>query len=160
MRRTILLCAVLAIACAKAADNAANDSAAMPAESVTPPPPTPITLAEVAGTWEGTVTAPGNDTVLATHVLNATADTTGWTLTLANAKTPTKTKVVKLTKVVAAGDSIEVETAPFESVLRAGQQVTVHTIYRLKDGKLVGSVHAMYPNNEMVMMQATATKKM
>jgi hypothetical protein len=157
MRRTVLFLAVLAIGCTA---EKAPPPDTTPAASAAPPMPAPISLADVAGTWEGTIMPSGSDTVVALQTVTAMADTAGWSLTIANAKTPTKTQVVKPTKVVAAGDSIVIEAGPFESVLRAGQKVTIHSIYRLQDGKLVGVIHATYPNNEMVMLRSTATKKM
>ena len=104
-----------------------------------------ISLADVAGTWDGTVTAVGNDTVLTIVELTATADPSGWTMKVANAKTPTMMTSVPSQNVLAAGDSVVVEAGPFASVLRPGQQVTTHTVYRLQDGKLVGSIRATYP---------------
>ena len=118
-----------------------------------------ISLADVAGTWDGTVTAVGNDTVLTIVELTATAEPTGWTMKVANAKTPKMMTSVPANSVVAAGDSVVVEAGPFASVLRVGKQVTTHTVYRLQDGKLVGTIQATYPaSGETIMLHSVATR--
>ena len=118
-----------------------------------------ISLADVAGTWNGTVTAAGSDTVLTVIELTATADPTGWTMKVANAKTPTEMTTVPAQSVVAAGDSVVVEAGPFASVLRPGQQVTTHTVYRLQDGRLMGSIQATYPaSGETIALRSVATR--
>jgi len=119
-----------------------------------------ISLADVAGTWDGGITVAGNDTVLVTMELNATEDPTGWTMTVTNAKDPAWTRQVSPTSVVAEGDSVIVEAGPFESVLRAGQQVTTHSVYRLQNGNLMGTHHTTYPaSGETIMLQSVATRR-
>jgi sporulation protein YlmC with PRC-barrel domain len=158
MRRSLLLCAILAFGCAPSTDQSADS---VPPADTMPPPPPALSLAEVAGTWEGSVMTEASDSVIALQVINATADTSGWTIMVANAKTPTKMVNVPVTRVAAAGDSIIIETAPFESVLRAGQQVSLHTILRLQGGKAVSVMHATYPaTNETVTLRGTANRKM
>jgi hypothetical protein len=151
MRRTLLICAVLLFGCAKSepppSDNTTGEMSA-------------ISLADVAGTWEGTVTAAGNDSALALIELTAAAEPTGWTMKVANAKTPSTQTVVPSLSVVAAGDSVIVDAGPFQSVLRAGQQVTTHAVYRLQEGKLVGTIQATYPESgETVMLHSVSTRK-
>jgi hypothetical protein len=46
--------------------------------------------------------------------------------------------------VAVAGDSIVTKAGPFESVLRKGVKVTVQSVNRLQDGKLVGTTIAHY----------------
>lgn len=151
MRRPLLLCAVLFVGCAQSEP---------PVSESTPMGETTMSLADVAGTWDGTVTAADNDTVLSVVELTATAEATGWTMRVANAKTPTMQTVVPITSVVAEGDSMIVDAGPFPSVLRAGQQVATHTIYRLLDGKLVGTIQATYPaTGETIMLRSVATRK-
>ena len=155
MRRTLLLCAILAIGCSKS-DQPPADSAQV--QNTAPPA---ISLADVAGTWEGSVMTETSDSVIAVQMLTATADPMTWTMTVANAKTPTKTVAVPVTGVVAAGDSIVIQSGPFDSVLRPGQKVSIHSITRLQDGKLVMVIHATYvANNEMIPLRGTATRKM
>ena len=153
MRRTFVLCAILLVGCAQSQP---------PASETSTPEATPamISLADVAGVWDGTITAAGSDTVLVNIELNATEDPTGWTMRVTNIKDPAMTRMVPATSVVAAGDSIVVEAGPFESVLRAGQQVTTHAVYRMENGNLMGMLHATYPaSGETIMLQSMATRR-
>jgi hypothetical protein len=151
MRRTLLICAVLFLGCAKSKP---------PASESAPTGGATISLADVAGTWDGTVTAADNDTALSMVELTATAEATGWSMKVANAKTPTTQTLVPVTSVVTGGDSVVVDAGPFASVLRAGQQVSTHAVYRLKDGKLVGTIQATYPGtNETILLRSEATRK-
>jgi hypothetical protein len=155
MRRMLLLCAVLFMGCAKS-EPPASQSTGTAAE----PAPAAISLADVAGTWDGTVTAAGSDSVLTLIEVTATAEATGWSMTVTNAKTPTMKSVVPATSVVAAGDSVVVEAGPFQSVLRKGQQVSTHTVYRLQDGKLVGSIEATYAaSGDKLALHSVATRR-
>ena len=154
MRRTLILCALLLVGCAKSEPPAS--------QSTTPEtsPPPAMSLADVAGTWEGNVTKAGSDTVLALIELTATADPAGWSMNLANAKTPTKWTTVAAKSVMVEGDGVVVEAGPFQSVLRPGQEVSTHTVYRLQDGKLMGTIQATYPaSNETVTLSSVATRK-
>ena len=44
----------------------------------------------------------------------------------------------------ADGDSIVADASPYESVLQKGVKVTTHSVFRLQDGKLVGTTVAHY----------------
>ena len=128
---TILLVA----ACAKKEEPAKDTVAAM-----TPAPaPTPtLALADLAGKWQfRSVPLTGKDTSATTWVLNATADTTGWTMTNPD-------KVTTPLHVSVAGDSVLVTTPTFSSQRRKGVKVKTETAYRLLDGKLVGITTAHY----------------
>ena len=128
---TILLVA----ACAKKEEPAKDTVAAMkPA-----PAPTPtLALADLAGKWQfRSVPLTGKDTSATTWVLNATADTTGWTMTNPD-------KVTTPLHVSVAGDSVLVTTPTFSSQRRKGVKVKTETAYRLLDGKLVGITTAHY----------------
>jgi len=150
MRRTLLLCAILLFGCAKSEP---------PVPEATPTGAT-ISLADVAGTWEGTVMAANSDTVLTTIELTATAEPTGWTMTVTNANDPTMKSVVPLTSAVAEGDSVIVESGPFQSVLRAGQEVSTHSVYRLQGGQLVGTILATYPaSGETIELRSVGNRK-
>ena len=137
MRRFALLCsaAVLA-ACAKSEKPPAADTgmAAAPVAAA----PAPISLADVAGLYAVTGKNEAGDTTLVTYDLNATGDTTGWTITFPNRK-PVPMRVVSV-----AGDSIVADAGPYESVLRKGVQVTTHSVYRYQNGKLLGRTVAHY----------------
>lgn len=136
MRRFALLCcAAVLVGCAKSEDQPARDTAA--AAPATPEIPASISLADVAGKWKVRSTDEAGGAVVESE-LTATADTSGWTLTLPNRK-PVPVRVVAV-----GGDSIVTEAGPFESVLRKGVQVRTRAVYRLQDGKLVGTTEARY----------------
>jgi len=152
MRRTLLVLAVFFLGCAKSEP---------PAETTpTPEAPAAIALADVAGTWDGTITAAGSDSVLVVTEMTATGEPTGWVLKVANAKTPTEWTTVAPTSVVASGDSVVMDAGPFKSVLRAGQDVSTHSVYRLVDGSLIGTMWATYPaSGDMIELRSTATRR-
>jgi hypothetical protein len=146
----VILCALIIAACAKN-EQAATDTTT--AAAATPPAPAPIALADVAGTWEGKAMPMDRDTVVTTFEVTATATNDGWKMKLANGVSPTL-KVVSV-----AGDSIVTEAGPYASATRRGQQVSVHQIMRLRDGKLVGVTHARYSNGDTATFRTEATKK-
>lgn len=139
MRRFTLICsAALLAACTKSENPPATDTgmaAATDTGMAAAPAPGPIALSDVAGKWAVTST---NDTTVVHYELNATADTTGWTMTFPNRK-PIPMRIVAI-----AGDSIEIDAGPFESVIRKGVMVRNHGAFRLRDGKLVGRTVARY----------------
>jgi len=154
--RILFLCALLLTGCGKSGKPAAESTTTGGGAGAA----ATISLADVAGTWDGKVTLAGNDTVITVTELTATAEPTGWMMMVANAKTPTKMTSAPVTSVVAAGDSLVVDAGPYSSVLRAGQQVTTHGVYRLQDGKLVGTVVATYPaSGQMLTLHSEATRR-
>lgn len=138
MRGIALLCsAAVLIACAKT-ENAPPADTGMAAAPEAPPVPAPISLTDVAGKYDVTGKNEAGDTTLVTYEFNATADTTGWTLTFPNRK-PIPQRVVSV-----AGDSIVLEAGPYASQIQKGVQVRTQTVYRLQNGKLVGRTVARY----------------
>jgi hypothetical protein len=138
MRRFALICcATVLVGCAKSENRPAGDT--MAAGEPTPQPAAGIALADVAGKWKQRTTDEAGGTVVESEFI-ATADTSGWTLTLPN-RNPIPVRVA------VSGDSIITDAGPFESVVRKGVQVTTHTVYRLQDGKLVGTTEAHYALN-------------
>ena len=140
MRRPVLLCcAALFVACAKAdttADTAAVVDTATPAAAVEP---APISLDQVAGKWNVRVlSAETGDSTLTSYVLDAKADTAGWSFQF-----PTGAPIAMHVTSV-AGDSVMTEAGPFDSRLQ--KNVKVHSIvtWRLRDGKLVGAITSHY----------------
>ncbi len=111
------------------------------ADEAVPDAPAAIALADVAGTWSFDSYADGSDTVITTIEVAATADPTGWTWTF-----PDRDPVAGTAS--ADGDSIMVDVGPFESVLRAGVMVSVHSVLRLEDGDMVGAFVARYETTE------------
>ena len=97
-----------------------------------------ISLADVAGKWKVRTTDEAGGSVVESE-LTATSDTTGWTMQLRNNPKPIPVRVVAV-----AGDSIVTEAGPFQSALRKGVQVSIRTVQRVQDGKMVGDVEARY----------------
>jgi len=153
MRKSALLCcAILLVGCAKAdtaADTATAVDTAMPAPAAAP---TPISLDQVAGKWNVRVTsAETGDSLLTSYVLDAKADTTGWTFQF-----PTGAPIAM--KFVSMGaDSLVTEAGPFDSRLQ--KNVKVHTVvtWRLRDGKLVGAVLSHYDTKPPTTRNLVAT---
>jgi hypothetical protein len=151
------MCAVLLTACAKK-DNAATDttvatttdSAAAPA----PPAPTAINLADIAGKWNlSSVPTTGTATPVKS-VLDAKSTTSGWTLTF-----PGRKPVAE--HVTVAGDSVMLESDPYESVLRKGVQVRTTGVFRLQNGNLIGQNTAHYSvktADSVLVLNTTATR--
>jgi hypothetical protein len=135
MRRpALLVAAILLAACAKKDEplmGAPTDGGAAPEA------PAPLDLNRMAGTWTLVTKAASNDSILTTAILIATADTSGWTLTLPNRKPVPVTVTV-------AGDSVNIVTQPYESVLRKGVQVFNEGAYRLQGDSLIGNLRAHY----------------
>lgn len=138
--RTLSICCGLALlaACTKPAPQVATDSvpAAPMAAGATP---APVSLASVAGKWSMHTMSATSDSVLLNYELTATAEGSGWTITFPNRPPVPATAV-------AAGDSIVSDVGPYESVLRKGVQVAVHSIFRLEGSELVGTGVAHYTN--------------
>ena len=145
MRCFPLLCAAALLAgCSKPASRAPDEHAAMdtsapagPAPQAAPAPAATISLADIAGKWKMRTTDESGGHPVEV-VLNATADSSGWTITAP------KRKPVPLRVVAVAGDSIVTESVPYESFILKGVQVTTRNVSRLQDGKLVGVNEAHY----------------
>jgi len=130
MRRIFTLAfAVAVVGCARGEE--------MPADTPAAAMATPLTMAELAGTWSMQALAELSDSVLTTYTLTATADGSGWTMTF-----PGRDPVPAM--VAVDGDSLIVDAGPYESVLRAGVQVTVHSVNRLENGMMMGLFEAHY----------------
>ncbi len=138
-RLTLFSCctALALVACAKSDDAAATTDTAAGAVGATAAA-APISLADVAGRWTVRAIPETGDTTAVVSQLNASADTSGWTMTLPN-RPPVATRVV-----LVSGDSIVTENGPYDSVLRKGVQVTTRSVMRLRDGKLIGNTVARY----------------
>ena len=130
------LCLAILAGCAKSKEQPAPDTTA--AAPAAPATPAPIALADVTGKWAVRSMTESSDSTVVSYDLVASADPTAWTITFPNRK-PVPVRVIAV-----AGDSIVTEAGPYESVLRKGVQVTVHTVTRLQDGKMVGASVARY----------------
>ena len=109
--------------------------------------------AGVAGTWEGKSMLGPKDSVATTWTLTAMADAKGWMLKLPNRD------AVAARVIAAGGDSVVTESGPYQSVLRAGQQVTTRTTAHYKGDMSTGTFTATYGNGEVVKGKASATRK-
>jgi hypothetical protein len=118
-----------------------------------------LTLADLVGTWEGTVMAEGSDAPLAYIELLASPVPDGWSFTVVSAANPARSSTAPSRVVSMGGDSIVVEADPFPSVLRPGETLSTHSIYRLRDGTLEGTIHASYSDGEEVMLRAAARRR-
>lgn len=134
--------AALLGACVKSENSApATDTttAAMaPAPAPAAPAVAPLDIKTVAGKYHVTSKGESGDTSVVEYELNATGDTTGWTITYPNRA------AVPMRVISVSGDSIVTETGPFTSVRRSGTPVTTRTTYRWENGQLVGRTVAHY----------------
>ncbi len=132
--------AALLAACVKTETSTPVDTgaAAMAPAPAAAPAAAPIDLKSVAGKYRVTSRGQAPETTVVTYELNATGDTTGWTITYPN-RAAVPVRIVSV-----SGDSIVAETGPFTSVRRAGVPVTTRTTYRWQNGQLVGTTVAHY----------------
>jgi hypothetical protein len=131
--------ALVLAGCSRSDDAGAADTGlgttATPAPAATP---APLALGDMAGRWNMRAVPESGDTAVTTYVMNATADTTGWTITFPNRR-PIPTRVVAV-----SGDSLIAEAGPFESARRRGVQTRTRTVLRLEGDRLVGTTVARY----------------
>ena len=139
MRHSALLwCSIILVGCAKA--DTAADTAAI-ADTTTPvaAEPAPMSLDQVAGKWNVRIlSAETGDSTLTSYVLDAKADTAGWTFQFPTGA-PLAMRIVSM-----AGDSLVTEAGPFDSRLQKAVKVNSRVTWRLRDGKLAGGVVSTY----------------
>jgi hypothetical protein len=145
---------LLVASCAKSEAPATDTTTAAMAPAPAPAP-APLSLADVAGKWQfSNVPMSGTDTSPTNFVLTATADTTGWVMEF-----PSGLKV-PLT-VHPLGDSIHTIAGPFASQRRKSTKVTTETMFRMQDGKLVGTTTARYDTkgaDSVLQLRGTGTR--
>jgi len=127
--------------------------AAKEEEAPAPAPPAAPTVADFAGTWNVKSVLEGTpDTVPST--ITGTADAASWTMSLEGR--PNIPVTVSM-----SGDSLVIQTAEYESVLRKGVMVTVRTANVLSNGTLMGNLVATYktPEGEQVVRGTTTGTK-
>jgi hypothetical protein len=129
-------CAIALVGCNKPKEEPPMESTAAAPEA--PAAPAPIALADIAGKWSVRTMAETGDSVLVSYELVASSDTSGWSLNFP------KRKPIPMRVVAVAGDSVATEAGPFESALRKGIKVSVQSVIRLQDGKMVGTTVAHY----------------
>ena len=134
------VCIAFLTACAKK-DSAASDttlgSATTGDSASAPVTAPPINLADVAGTWNLRSVPTTGDTTPTLSVLKATNSTSGWTITF-----PGRGPVAE--HVTVSGDSIILESDPYQSVRRKGVRVKTTGVLRLQGGNIVGQNTAHY----------------
>ena len=142
MRHTALLwCSILLVGCSKT-DTAADTTAIVDTAPVTAVEPAPMSLDQVAGKWNVRIlSAETGDSTLTSYVLDAKADTAGWTFQFPTGA-PLPMRIVSM-----AGDSLVTEAGPFDSRLQKGVKVRSRVTWRLRDGKLSGAVVSNYDTN-------------
>ncbi len=148
MRRVTLslsaiLCGLLIGACA---EQEGTDEMEAADEQMTEAPaaaeaPT-VSLEQFAGTWDATTYLESGDTV--DYTMTATADTTGWMIDLPD-RDPMPMRILAV-----EGDSVVSEIGPYESILREGVMVTVRSVSRIQDGRMIGTMEARYQGADSV----------
>ena len=159
-RIAICCSAAVLAACAKK-DNAAIDTTASSSASTTTatttapaPAPAPVNLADFAGKWDVRSVPVSGDTTPTTYVLTATSSTTGWSL-----KFPGRAPVAA--RITVAGDSVEMDAGPYQSVRRKGVTVNTNSGLRIQNGNLVGTTTAHYKvktADSVLVLNSTGTR--
>ena len=152
VHRTVALiaCALLPAACA---GDAEDDMEVAEQPAAAAPAPADASLAQYAGTWDAVAILESGDTV--NYTMSATADTTGWTITLPGMD------AMPLRIVSATADSVVTEVGPYASILRDGVQVTTRSVTHVQDGRMSGTMEATYEGGEgpsVVQGQVEATR--
>lgn len=140
MRITALLLFSVALAgCSKADTTADTATVTDTATPVTNVEPAPMSLDQVAGKWNVRIlSAETGDSTLTSYVLDAKADTAGWTFQFPTGA-PIAMRIVSM-----AGDSLVTEAGPFDSRLQKDVKVHSQVTWRVRDGKLSGAVVSHY----------------
>jgi hypothetical protein len=127
MRRTAAALIALSLtACSRA------DEAGMSADTAA----TAVPLSAFAGRWTMRAFSEAGDSIVG-YQLTATADTSGWTVTLPG-RDPVPARVGR------AGNLVTLDAGPYESILRPGVQVRTQGTVRLEGDSLVGTTIARY----------------
>jgi hypothetical protein len=132
-RASVLLSMVIVLACggepaAEEGGTAATAEAAAGPEEA---------LARFAGRWRVSARDEAGGE-LPGHVVTATADTTGWSITFSDRP------AIPLRIVDASGDLVVTQTDPYESVIRPGVRTTVLFVTRVSGDSTRGRLIAMY----------------
>ena len=110
--------------------------------------------ATVAGVWDGKTMIGANDSVVATYVLTATANDSGWTTTFPG-REPIAVRVI-----AGGGDSVVTEAGPYPSVLRPGQTVTsLRMTSHYTGDQMTGMFWAQYASGDKTSGKLTATRR-
>ena len=148
MRRTLITALALMTACGRA-----DEPAPATAE------PRDVTIADFVGTWEGTVMTQDSDAAVAHIELLASPREDGWSFTVVSVANPARSTTSPSRVISYGGDSVIVEAGPFASVLREGETVSTHSVYRLRGDRLEGTIHASYSSGMDVVLRAEARRR-
>lgn len=150
MRRIVAVAAfaLVVVGCAKQESATADSPAA-----AQPAAPAPLSAAAIAGSWEAVGMPMDKDTVVVRFTMNN--DSTGQ---------KSETVFASGDKITASsttfdGDSAVSVAGPFKSQVRKGVSVTTRVVWRMQDGKLVGTSQSKYSNGDSATFRLTATKK-
>jgi hypothetical protein len=115
---------------------------------------TAIKLSDVAGVWDANSMIGAKDSVVATSVITATADSTGWTMKL-EGRDPIPLRIVAM-----GGDSIVTEAGPYPSILRPGLSVTVlRNVSHYKGDRMWGTFEATYSSGDKFSGKVSGTRR-
>lgn len=133
MRITPTLFTVFFLAACGGGEDAAPATEEAPAAEMQPAGPT---LADFAGSWQLSAMLEGTPNPVPVTV-QGSADGSDWTMVLEG-------REAIQVEVSISGDSLIVQSAEYESVLREGVMVTVRTAGVMADDGMVGTVLATY----------------
>lgn len=117
-------------------------------------PPAAKTLAEFAGTWSSNATLVGVEKPVPS-TLTSSADGATWTISLEGRPNIAATASI-------SGDSLVLQSAEYESVLRKGVMVTTRTATVMSNGAMTGNMEAIYKTpkgEEKVLGTISSVKK-
>lgn len=153
--RSFACCSVVALAaCAKSADKVADTTAVTTSTVATSASASstasngaiaapnanaaPASFASLKGKWNvRSAPSTGTDTSATTYVIDATGDSTKWTVKYSNG-------LVVPVHVTIAADSFVTMMGPYKSVRRKGVEVTTNGSFRIVGDKLSGTTTAHY----------------
>lgn len=156
MRTTCLsaLClSILAAGCAPSSEHRADSAAGAidTMHSAAGDAPTSAVLRRMAGTWQMTARpTAGRDSTPTRVRLNATADTTGWTMVLGGQTVPLHVRV--------SGDTVITTSDSYSSVRRSGVRVKTTGTHVIDGDRLVGTTLAHYVVNGADSVRVFATE--
>ena len=121
------------VACTSSRTDVVDTSKTVTAQPPAEAPAATLSLASIAGRWNMNSLPETGDTTMTHFVLNATADSTGWTIIYPPNRDPLPVRIIAV-----AGDSIVFETGPYLSARRPGMKAITRDTYRMSGDSLVG----------------------
>src|SRR5512143_1710684 len=118
--------AVALVGCTSSRTDVVDTSKTVTAQPPAEAPAATLSLASIAGRWNMNSVPETGDTTMTHFVLNATADSTGWTINYPPNRDPLPVRIIAV-----AGDSIVFETGPYLSARRPGMKAITRDVYRM-----------------------------